>query len=147
MSSKQALIAKIKEHKDQLEKAKQDKENQHLRFSDAVKPLYSHLHNLLSDIDGVITSEHSADLFISDVNAPSFQISMLGRKVEFLPSEVSGVRGIRVLGLYDRELFFRPSPDAKWEADDERSGNVIRFSETILFERLIALVPSEPTDK
>lgn len=145
MSSKQALIAKIKEHKDQLEKEKQEKDNQNLRFSESIKSLYLQLRTTLSDIDGVTTSNVPADSFISEVDEPSFQIVLLGKKVEFIPLEVGGARGLKVLGLYDRELFFRPTADANWEANDDRSGNAIRFSEGTLFERLIALVPSKPT--
>lgn len=145
MSSRQALIAKIKEHKDQLEKEKQEKDNQNLRFSESIKSLYLQLRTALSDIDGVTTSNVPADSFISEVDEPSFQIVMLGKKVEFIPLEVGGTRGLKVLGLYDRELFFRPTADANWEANDDRSGNAIRFSEGTLFERLIALVPFKPT--
>lgn len=145
MDNRQALIAKIKEHNDQLEMAKQEKQNQHLRFSDSVKALYSQLHSLLSDINGVHTSTQEPDPFISDINEPSFVIKILSKNVQFIPVEVDGVRGLRVLGLYDRELLFRPYSDATWEADDERSGKVIHFSEDILFGRLIALVPNRPT--
>ncbi|MHC8386350.1 hypothetical protein [Pseudomonas sp. LB3P14] len=142
MSNRDILIAKIKKHKEAKEKERREKDEQKSRLETLAPQLFSKIESLLADIQEITTSRSTPILPEFSANVESFSIKVIEKTVKFEPSENQGHQGLSVTNLFDRRMFFRPLSSGDWEADDDRSGRAIYLTDTILFDRLAALVPS-----